>query len=560
MPLRTVVSRSRAGCLTCKIRRVKCDEEKPSCRRCRSTGRKCDGYASPSSTTPRQSTDLRIVQYTSQVSEPIRMRMFASFHQPLADHDYRALEFFHFQTVSCFGAKAGDFLLRAAYHDATVRVAAIALGSLHRIFVGDGDGSAVAQPRLTQYALQQYNAAIHLALNQIPVTERQSSDSILILCVLFFCFESVQGHFRNAVQHGIAGLRILKQREERFVNEGNVAGLPPSVVRLLFVTIENQMLEVDWKSYLPVSIQSTLLSPSQRPPVNLEDTPSTLDQLSDSFQFCYNQYLKFLYLSQAPEGAELSRTLQQNQAYYGQMLRHMQTWSEQFDSFLEAHVQNAQSATDCTTIKHLKMWRKIMGIFLQMDAPPAQGGLDQFCSEFAAILGLAEDLMNSPSCKPPAVSNSNRPSVKHGKPQRPMAQPGRQPQQNTLPTILPKPESSPPPSSSFFVVSLGLIPLLWIVATSCRHSQIRHRAIDLMSRSRRREGVWDSVLFSTLARKMVRMEEEAAGFAQGATYEPADLPVSARTNTVAGEFGEGRQGKIEFLREGVKLREETIQW
>ncbi|KAL2807765.1 hypothetical protein BJX63DRAFT_60948 [Aspergillus granulosus] len=37
----------RTGCITCKIRRVKCDEGKPSCSRCVSTGRKCDGYASP---------------------------------------------------------------------------------------------------------------------------------------------------------------------------------------------------------------------------------------------------------------------------------------------------------------------------------------------------------------------------------------------------------------------------------------------------------------------------------------------------------------------------------
>ena len=34
----------RTGCLTCKIRRVKCDEGKPACQKCTSTGRKCDGY------------------------------------------------------------------------------------------------------------------------------------------------------------------------------------------------------------------------------------------------------------------------------------------------------------------------------------------------------------------------------------------------------------------------------------------------------------------------------------------------------------------------------------
>ena len=35
----------KTGCLTCKIRRKKCDETYPACVRCTSTGRKCDGYA-----------------------------------------------------------------------------------------------------------------------------------------------------------------------------------------------------------------------------------------------------------------------------------------------------------------------------------------------------------------------------------------------------------------------------------------------------------------------------------------------------------------------------------
>lgn len=34
-----------SGCLTCRIRKVKCDEAKPACHKCRSTGRKCDGYS-----------------------------------------------------------------------------------------------------------------------------------------------------------------------------------------------------------------------------------------------------------------------------------------------------------------------------------------------------------------------------------------------------------------------------------------------------------------------------------------------------------------------------------
>ncbi|KXH34621.1 hypothetical protein CNYM01_03875 [Colletotrichum nymphaeae SA-01] len=41
--------KTKTGCLTCKIRKIKCDETKPSCRRCNDTGRKCDGYLAQAS-------------------------------------------------------------------------------------------------------------------------------------------------------------------------------------------------------------------------------------------------------------------------------------------------------------------------------------------------------------------------------------------------------------------------------------------------------------------------------------------------------------------------------
>jgi Fungal Zn(2)-Cys(6) binuclear cluster domain len=37
----------KTGCKTCKIRRVKCDEDKPTCYRCRKFGIACDGYGDP---------------------------------------------------------------------------------------------------------------------------------------------------------------------------------------------------------------------------------------------------------------------------------------------------------------------------------------------------------------------------------------------------------------------------------------------------------------------------------------------------------------------------------
>ena len=43
-PHRKAHNKVKTGCLTCKIRKKKCDEAKPFCQRCVDTGRKCDGY------------------------------------------------------------------------------------------------------------------------------------------------------------------------------------------------------------------------------------------------------------------------------------------------------------------------------------------------------------------------------------------------------------------------------------------------------------------------------------------------------------------------------------
>lgn len=43
-PIQDKMSRSRAGCATCKKRHRKCDETRPVCLACKAQGLKCDGY------------------------------------------------------------------------------------------------------------------------------------------------------------------------------------------------------------------------------------------------------------------------------------------------------------------------------------------------------------------------------------------------------------------------------------------------------------------------------------------------------------------------------------
>jgi len=43
---KTVKKRTKTGCLTCRLRRIKCDEGKPECNNCKKSKRQCGGNCS----------------------------------------------------------------------------------------------------------------------------------------------------------------------------------------------------------------------------------------------------------------------------------------------------------------------------------------------------------------------------------------------------------------------------------------------------------------------------------------------------------------------------------
>ncbi|KAK9238760.1 hypothetical protein V1525DRAFT_399961 [Lipomyces kononenkoae] len=565
MALKTVHNRSRNGCITCKIRRVKCDEEKPGCRRCRSAGRKCDGYGPQSTLSPNhKAKDMHIIQHTPQVTQPIRMWMLPSFDRPLTETEYSSLEFFHLQTVSCFGPKAGDFLLRAAYHDPSIRLAAIALGSLHRIYLLEGYDQS--RPQKIQFALQRYNSAIHQALNLFRRIREGPTDVLLIVCILFFCFESLQGHFKMALQHVVSGLRILKQQESRYHAEGKDTLLPSDIIRFMFNTIESQMLEINWGLSIPVEVQLTLLSPSQLR--TAEEIPCTLERISESFGLLYNQFLKLLALTSIAEHLQehlceddtVSKAIRQEvESHHLNVKRDIGAWSATVDQYLKTLDGSWEDGHQTSNIKILEMWRLIMGILLKVDVPLSESSFDEYTYDFSMILSLAEQII-SLATPTPSRPHSDVHNCVDEKRMLKKETSSITPQTSAsyIP-ILPKPDTSLPSACSFSV-SLGILPLLWNIATSCRDSQTRYRAINLMRRSRRREGIWDSNIYSWLAIRVVNMEERAAGIQEGAEYQPTDIPVSARVSAITGRFGDGRYAKVEYFREGVKLGEETVSW
>lgn len=83
-------TKSRSGCLVCKSRRIKCDEGRPHCQRCSTTGRRCEyEEAVPaSSSTSSKSPGSSLVSRTPSIER----RLSLSFE--LKESDQRTYDYF----------------------------------------------------------------------------------------------------------------------------------------------------------------------------------------------------------------------------------------------------------------------------------------------------------------------------------------------------------------------------------------------------------------------------------------------------------------------------------
>ena len=113
-----------------RIRRVKCDETRPACNRCTTSGRTCDGYAS-STTAPQSRRALADAVRHLQVAGPASRVL----GDPVAADDAACFDFFRHCTSSMTGSVLpAPFwerqVLQMAYGERAVWRVVVALGAL----------------------------------------------------------------------------------------------------------------------------------------------------------------------------------------------------------------------------------------------------------------------------------------------------------------------------------------------------------------------------------------------------------------------------------------------
>lgn len=201
--------KSRRGCKTCKTRKVKCGEEKPSCRRCLASRYKCeyatftnDSYAAAASTT----SILNLPVSTSPNTVWRERRAFAYYFEHAAPYLGGGLDQDFWACV----------VPRACRTEPAIWDAVNAISTLFEypdmchdfVFLNlRREMSPALNPKQSE-ALCWYSRSLSKIRTQI---DRGSVDSqvALISCVLFVCIETLQGHVEEALQLYNQGIKLI---------------------------------------------------------------------------------------------------------------------------------------------------------------------------------------------------------------------------------------------------------------------------------------------------------------------------------------------------------------
>ncbi|KAH7330318.1 hypothetical protein BKA65DRAFT_404314 [Rhexocercosporidium sp. MPI-PUGE-AT-0058] len=203
----------KSGCVTCKARRVKCDETKPQCLRCQKFGRTCDGY----SPEPVQSRGL--LQLQPRIPSTSLYGPSVSIHSTEDEHRY-----FQVFTERTAHELSGFYdptfwtklVLQESHSVPAIRHAVIALGALNKS-LESAPGPNLKVNVIQSIDKKHHEQAVLAHLRAIQSLNSYISSSgspqlrnALIACLLFVCFETFQGSYAASVQQIYGGLKILR--------------------------------------------------------------------------------------------------------------------------------------------------------------------------------------------------------------------------------------------------------------------------------------------------------------------------------------------------------------
>lgn len=458
-----------------RIRRIKCGEEKPSCLKCKSTGRVCDGYSAAQKPPDTSGSDNQPILGPSTGSKALTRTIMHN------DREYRAFHFFRSQTApqlsSAIDSSFWDSLILQISHDIpAVRHAVIALGSLgerldinHVLTIDNSEAN-----KRHEFALIQYHKAIGELRRQLSSEQGRATESALICCFMFICFEFLQGNDTGALTHLQSGLDIIRRTRARPIKIKTVCHLSPCSDRGDFWSNSTQLFGL-LDSTAALWIGEKLL---QRP--NIEDSEtyipvprkfSDLQEAVTSFAGIVNQVM---YLQETVNGPPYEALpiadLQAAAMKQEYLISQFESWLSLFQSLLKRPREDF-SIEDTYQITLLKINFLIflmkLAVIFEVNEETVY---DRYDTNFEEIISHSTSLL------------------------QPV---------NVMPNVKIIPWYKNP-----FTFDQGVIQPLYFTATKCCNRKICSKAISLLSATPWREGAWESTSMAKIAKRTIRRREE----------------------------------------------------
>ncbi|KAH6669182.1 hypothetical protein F5X68DRAFT_216360 [Plectosphaerella plurivora] len=239
--VRAFKPKTKTGCLTCKKRRVKCDETRPACNRCTKLSIECAGYKpvgsanhGGSSHRPRLLPKHAAPAWPAAVVRSPGASPAAAF---LNQQDFIYFRFFREQSTRILAGPYKDNLwerviLQACHEEPSIRALAASVGALELSMSAHSISTSTSTSRSTTpgypldgpgrtadhrfYALDHYGRALAGVRRLADLRRPGATRHALIAAILIYCFECICDGPEKAIRHFEKALYFLGDELARY--------------------------------------------------------------------------------------------------------------------------------------------------------------------------------------------------------------------------------------------------------------------------------------------------------------------------------------------------------
>jgi hypothetical protein len=203
--------------MTIRIRRVKCDEAKPTCKRCATFDVICDGYISNSTVSGSSSSTKRLLPRLPLSS--CRQTPLQYTHSRLlfkTEQEHRYFQIFCLQTAPKFIwhfliNPLVNLVLQTCETEPAIRHAIVAIGALNFTSSTPSDSENEPLNPSRRFAFQEYGHAISQIKQRLAGKGGEAQlRTTLIACLLFTRFEAFHGFLDQAIAQVYAGVKMME--------------------------------------------------------------------------------------------------------------------------------------------------------------------------------------------------------------------------------------------------------------------------------------------------------------------------------------------------------------